>query len=1161
MKKIFWILLLLAGIETNAQVTKQVFDATQFGSSAFLGGINYWIKSGAWFTNTVILDLIATNSFKIVSSTASRALITDASKFVTNSAVTATELSYVSGVTSGIQAQLDSKGTGGGNVVNTGASIANAQVPTYTDTTGTNMSPITVTNGLTIQGGKLYATNVDAGNQLTGTLSANQFPALTGDVTTSAGALAATLATVATPGTATKVTFNAKGLVTSGATADLSGSDVTGTLAAGRFPALSGDVTTSAGSLATTIANGAVTFAKRANMSTGKLVGRSTAGAGSEEEISIGTGVTLSGGTLSATGLGGTVTSVDATVPSILTLGGNPITTSGTLAFDLATQTKNTFFMGPTSGSAAQPTFRVATLASADFVNQGTTTTILHGNGSGNPSWSAVDLTGAEVTGALKAASFPTLTGDITTAGGALATTLATVATPGTSTKVTYNAKGLVTSGAVATLDSSDFANQGTTTTLLHGNASGNPSFGAVALATDVSGTLQATQFPALTGDITTSAGSLATALKSTGTAGTYVKTTFDAQGRETSGSTSIDLSTADATGTLAAGRFPALTGDVTTSAGALATTIAAQAVTYSKIQNMATGKLIGRSTAGAGSFEELTVGSGLSLAGGSLSATGGSAPVGTVVNSGTPIITAIPTYADATGTNISPSKVTVSASTNLNTGSLVVSNLTGVMYSSAGSGVTVTTNTGSGSVVFSNTPSIQTPTMLGQVLMSATNNILWNLSAVTLDSSGTNIIVDFARSDVTLTTTTNMALLQTTNRPSATNTPDYVLRIFANGGTVIVNCNATPLGWMLNNGLTFPITINAGYWGIFSFKAYGGSETNVGLVYATFSTNQITVVGPTLDEIAGDAASSSIQNGSHTNEFNYTDPGAGNFSFMLKGTNSTDSTTFGLQGQMTSGMAKFFEVKETTASTGGSGSQYLANFETLASSTASPLRVAPRGTEAFRVDSVNPRILANNGSATYPTYGFADNLHLGMYADANSLYVGNTGDGTFFSSDANDLYGTVGGNSAFAGTVAYGFLQYAATGGIIVSSSGTSSYPVATRMRVIADTTNTTLDNDPVAPTTGTGTFHSNDGASGNISETLPAASTKGLNHTFYVSAAHELKILCNGSDQIRVGASISTATTGDVKSSTVGNSITIVSLKSGLWVAISTVGTWTVD
>ena len=68
--------------------------------------------------------------------------------------------------------------------------------------------------------------------------------------------------------------------------------------------------------------------------------------------------------------------------------------------------------------------------------------------------------------------------------------------------------------GAVAlVLASSDFANQGTTTTFLKGNAAGNPSWSAISLTTDVTGTLQAGQFPALTGDITTTAGSLATTL------------------------------------------------------------------------------------------------------------------------------------------------------------------------------------------------------------------------------------------------------------------------------------------------------------------------------------------------------------------------------------------------------------------------------------------------------------------------------------------------------------------------------------------------------------------------------------------------------------------------------------------------------------------------
>ncbi len=65
--------------------------------------------------------------------------------------------------------------------------------------------------------------------------------------------------------------------------------------------------------------------------------------------------------------------------------------------------------------------------------------------------------------------------------------------TGSTKTKITYDAKGLVTAGADATLASADFANQGTTATVLHGNAAGNPSFAAVNLASEVTGNLPVT--------------------------------------------------------------------------------------------------------------------------------------------------------------------------------------------------------------------------------------------------------------------------------------------------------------------------------------------------------------------------------------------------------------------------------------------------------------------------------------------------------------------------------------------------------------------------------------------------------------------------------------------------------------------------------------------
>jgi hypothetical protein len=66
------------------------------------------------------------------------------------------------------------------------------------------------------------------------------------------------------------------------------------------------------------------------------------------------------------TGLGsGTVTSVAASVPAEFSISGSPITTTGTLAITKANETANTVWAGPTSGSAAQPTFRA--LVAADL--------------------------------------------------------------------------------------------------------------------------------------------------------------------------------------------------------------------------------------------------------------------------------------------------------------------------------------------------------------------------------------------------------------------------------------------------------------------------------------------------------------------------------------------------------------------------------------------------------------------------------------------------------------------------------------------------------------------------------------------------------------------------------------------------------------------------
>lgn len=59
----------------------------------------------------------------------------------------------------------------------------------------------------------------------------------------------------------------------------------------------------------------------------------------------------------------GTVTSVGLSAPSFLTVSGSPVTTAGTLALTLATQSSNLIFAGPTTGSAAAPTFRAMVAA------------------------------------------------------------------------------------------------------------------------------------------------------------------------------------------------------------------------------------------------------------------------------------------------------------------------------------------------------------------------------------------------------------------------------------------------------------------------------------------------------------------------------------------------------------------------------------------------------------------------------------------------------------------------------------------------------------------------------------------------------------------------------------------------------------------------------
>lgn len=206
----------------------------------------------------------------------------------------------------------------------------------------------------------------------------------------------------------------------------------------------------------------------------------------------------------------GTVTSVALSLPGELAVAGSPITTSGTFTVTWNTETANTIFAGPTTGSAAAPAFRALVGNDlpmeaiqdmiAAFVAEGANIDITYNDGSNTLSFAVTglshtdisdfteatqDVVGAFVTnganisctysdagntltiaftgtlattvltGILQAAQFPALTGDVTTVVGALATTLATVNSnigSFTFTNVTVNAKGLITAASSSQL-------------------------------------------------------------------------------------------------------------------------------------------------------------------------------------------------------------------------------------------------------------------------------------------------------------------------------------------------------------------------------------------------------------------------------------------------------------------------------------------------------------------------------------------------------------------------------------------------------------------------------------------------------------------------------------------------------------------------------------
>ena len=337
-------------------------------------------------------------------------------------------------------------------------------------------------------------------------------------------------------------------------------------------PTVAWDLTTP-GQARADVPNDSISFSKLQNVNAARVLGRGSTSSGDPEELTVGTGLSLTGTTLSAT-----PTPPPPAAPpdaQYVTLAGDPTLTNERIL----TAGANITFNDAGPGGAL-------TISAAA------------GGGGGAPT----------------TASFVTVTAE---AG--------------------LTNERVLTAGANVTID--DGGPGGAITISAAGGGSGGAPVGAQYLVGATDPTLTAervvTNTPTVTWDLATAGQALANVPNDAITFARMQNIATDRLlGRDTAGAGDPEELTAgggiEFTGAGGIQRS-ALTGDVTAPAGSNATTIPADSITFAKLQNLTASRVLGRGSASAGDPEELTVGSGLNLTGTVLSATAppAAAPVG----------------------------------------------------------------------------------------------------------------------------------------------------------------------------------------------------------------------------------------------------------------------------------------------------------------------------------------------------------------------------------------------------------------------------------------------------------------------------------------------------------------------------------------------------